>query len=148
MADNAIPIDHEGHAVGKEASEAEDTVRFGDFLFGVAQERESGAGFLGKLAVPFLAVEADPQHLRARGLELGDITLIRLDLFRSTGCGGANVEGQDNGFLAAKVGEFNDLAVLVRQREVGGAVADLQSRRCAKQGHKKNAQHDRGGELS
>jgi len=140
VADDAILIDHEGDAVGKETSETEDTVSPGDFLVSVTQQRESGAGLLGKLAVPFLAVEADPQHLCARGLELGDITLIRLDLFRSTRCGGANVKGQYDGFLAPKVRELNELTVLVGQREVGGAVTDLQSRRCAKQGHKKNAQ--------
>lgn len=139
VADDAVRIDHEGDAVGKEVSEIEDTVSFGDYLFSIAQERERRAGFLGKLTVPFLAIEADPQHLCTRGLELGDITLIRLDLFRSTGRRGADVEGQYDGFLAPKVRELNDLAVLVGQREVGGAVTDLQSRRCAKQGHKKNA---------
>jgi len=148
VTNNAILIDHEGDAVGKEMSESEVTVSLGYLLAGVTQQRESRAGFLGKLAIPFLAVQADPQNLRARSLELGDITLIRLDLLRSTRRGGANVEGQDDGFLAAKVGELDDLAVLVGQGEIRSAVTDLQSRRCAKQGHEKYAQQRGGSELS
>ena len=140
MANDAVFIDDEGDAVGEEVSEAEDPVSLGDLLIGVAQQRKACASFLGELAVPLLAVEADSQHLRARGLELGDITLIRLDLFRSTGRGGANIKGQDNGFLAPEVRELYDLAVLIGQHEVRGTVTDLQSRRCAKQGHKENAQ--------
>src|SRR5208283_3630258 len=103
VANDAVFIDHEGDSIGKEASEVENTISLGHLLFGVTQERESRAGLGGELAVPVLAVEADSQHLRARRLELGDITLIRLDLFRSTRRGGANVKGQDDGFLAPKV---------------------------------------------
>jgi len=139
VANDAVLIDHEGDAVGEEAGEVENPVGLSHVLFGVTQQRETRAGLGGKLAVPLLAVEADPQHLRARGLELGDITLIRLDLFRSTRRGGANIKGQDDGFLAPVVRELDDLAVLVRQGKIRGAVTDLQSRRCAKQWHKEYA---------
>ena len=148
MANDAVFIDYEGDAVGEEASEAEDSVSFGYLLFGVAQKGETRAGFLGELAVPFLAVEADPQHLRARGFELGDITLIRLNLFGSTRRGGANIKGQDDGSLAPEVRELYDLAVLVRQGKIRGAVTDLQSRRGAEQGHKKDAQQKSGSVVS
>ena len=37
VANDAVLIDHEGDAVGKEASEIEDTVSLGHLLFGVAQ---------------------------------------------------------------------------------------------------------------
>ena len=148
VANDAVLVDHKGDAVGKEAGEAEDTVSLGHLLIGVTQQWETRGGFLGKSAVPLLAVETDPQHLRACRFKLGDITLIRLDLLRSTRRGGANVEGQDDGFLAAKVGELDDLAVLVGQGEIRSAVTDLQSRRCAKQGHEKYAQQRGGSELS
>ena len=136
MADDAVFINHEGDAVGKEAGEAKDSIRLGNLLLGVAQKREARPGFFGELAVPILTVETDAQHLRARSLKLGDITLIRLDLLRSTGRGGANVKGQDNGFLPTEVREFDHLAVLIRQGKVRGAVTDLQSRRWAEQWHK------------
>ncbi len=148
VANDAVFIDHEGDAVGKKVGEIEDTVGLGDFFPGVTQEGESGSGFLGKLAVSFLAVETDPQHLRARSLELGDITLIRLHLFRSTRRRGANIEGQDDGFLAPETRELDRLAVLVRQHEIRGVVTNLQSRRCAEHGHKKYAQQNGKGEFS
>jgi len=147
VANDAVFVDHKRNAIGKEAGEIEDTVSLGHLLFGVGKQWKRGAGFLGKLAVPVLAVEADPQNLRARSFEPGDITLIRLDLFRSTGRGGANIEGQDHGFLAAKIRELDDLAILVRQLEIRGAVTHLQSRRCAQQGHKEYAQQESGREL-
>ncbi len=84
VADDVLLVNHEGDAVGKQASEIEDSVSLSHLLFGVAQQRKARAGFLSKLAVSFLVVETDPQDLRARGLELGDISLIRSDLFGST----------------------------------------------------------------
>jgi hypothetical protein len=129
VANDAVFVDHKRNAVGKEAGEIEDTASLGHLLLGVGKQWKCGAGFFSKLAVPFLAVEADPQNLCACGLELGDITLIRLDLFRSTGCGSANIKRQDNGLLAPEVRELDGLAALVRQYKVRSAVADFQSRR-------------------
>ena len=86
VADDAVLIDHEGNAVGEKAGEIEDTVSLGHLLISVTQQRETRGGFLGKLAVTLLAVETDPQHLRACRFKLGDITLIRPDLSRSPGC--------------------------------------------------------------
>lgn len=60
VANDAVFVDHESDAVGEKASETEDTVRLGHFLFGVAQEGETRSGLLGKLAVSFLAIETNP----------------------------------------------------------------------------------------
>ncbi len=136
VANDAILIDDEGDAIGKEASEAENAVSLGHLLLGVAQQRETRSRLFGKLAVPVLTIETNPQHLRPRGFELGYITLIRLNLFRSTGRGGANIKGQDDGFLAAEVRELHELSILIGQHEVRGAVTDLQSRRCTEHGHR------------
>jgi len=140
VANDAAFVNHKRNAVGKETGEIEDTVSFGHLLFGVGKQRKRGAGFLGELAVPVWGVEADPQHLRARSFEPGDITLIRLDLFRSTGRRGANIKSQDNGFLAPEVRELDEFAVLVRQGKVRSAVANLQSRGRGKQWHKDDTQ--------
>ena len=96
MANDAVFINYKGDAIGEEASEVQNAISLGDFLFGVAQQRECRPGFLREFAVPVLVVEADSQHLRTRGLEFGDITLIRLDLPASTGRGGADVEGKNH----------------------------------------------------
>ena len=148
VANDAVLVDHKGDAVGKEAGEAEDTVSLGHLLIGVTQQWETRGGFLGKSAVPLLAVETDPQHLRACRFKLGDITLIRLDLFRSTGGGSANIKGENHRLLAMEVGELYQLAVLIGQGEVRRTVANLQSRRCAKQRHEDYAQEYRDRKFS
>ena len=142
VADDAVFIDHEGDAVGKEAGEAEDTVGLCDNLVSVAQQGKAGAGIVGKLAVSLLGIKADAQNLRAGGLEFGDIRLISLDLAGSTRSGGAGIESQDDGFLAVEVGKLDGFAVLIRQREVRSAVANLQLRRCTKQWHKEDTQSE------
>ena len=140
MANDARLVDHKGDAVGEKAGEVQYAISFGHLLPGVAQKRKARTGFLGEFAVSLLAVDTNPHYLGARGLKPGDITLIRLDLFGSTGSGGTNVEGQDYGFLAAKIPELSHLAVLVGQGKVGGAITNLYGRGCSKQWHKDYAQ--------
>ena len=122
--------------LAREVCEIEDAVSFGHLLSGVAQQRKTCAGLLGKLSISVRAVKAYPQHLRARSLELGHITLIRLDLFRSTRCGGANIKRQDHGLLSPKIRELNYLGALVWQREIRGTVADLQACTSREQEHR------------
>lgn len=148
MADDAILIDHESDAIGKQAGEAQDAVGFGNYFVRIAQQRKACAGFFRELAVPFRRVEADAQNLRAGGLKFGDIRLISLDLASSTRSGGARVKRQDHGFLAVEVGKLHSLAVLVRQREIGSAVAHLQVRGCTKQWHQEYAQPGNDDEFS
>ncbi len=142
VADDAVLVDHKGDAIGKEAGEAQHAVGFGNHLVSIGQQREAGAGVIGELAVPLLGVNADAQNLRAGGLEFGDIRLISLDLAGSTRSGGAGIESQDDGFLAVEVGKLDGFAVLIRQREVRSAVANLQLRRCTKQWHKEDTQSE------
>jgi hypothetical protein len=148
VANHAVLIDHKGDAVGEEMSEIQDTVSLGHLLIGVTQQRETRGGFLGKFAVPLLAVETDPQNLRACRFKLGDITLIRPDLSRSPGCGSANIKGENHRLLAMEVCQLYHFPVLIRQSEVRRAVANLQSRRCAKQRHQDYAQEYRDRKFS
>jgi hypothetical protein len=64
--------------------------------------------------------------LRAGGFEFGDISLIRLELLRSTGSRGPQVESQNHALLPAKVSEPDGPVVLVREREIRGPVANFQ----------------------
>jgi len=127
VPDDAVFVDHEGDAVGEKAGDVENPVSFGHLLLGVTQEREARASLLGELAVSFLAIETNPQDLGARGFELGDIRPIRLYLPGSTGRRSAKVESQNDGPLPPEILEPDELAMLVRQREVRCAIADLQA---------------------
>ncbi len=131
VLDNSVPVDHEGDAIGKEVREIQNSVGLGNTLFRITQQRKACAGLSGKFAVSFLAVEADAQHLHPPSFEPGDITLIRLDLLRSTGRGGANIKCQNDGFPAPKIGKLYEFAVLIRQRKIRGSVADFGFPGCA-----------------
>jgi hypothetical protein len=135
VLNNSFFVDDESDPVGEEADDIQNTVGFGDLLIGVREQGKTCGRFCRKLAVSFRAVEADSQHLHARSFKPGDITLIRLNLFRSTGRGGANVERQHNGFSAQKISQLDEIAVLVRQREIRRAVAYFWLCGCSEQTH-------------
>ena len=84
VLDHPILVDHEGGSVGKQAGEIEDTVSFCRRLLGVAEDGEGCANRPCELPVAFRPVDADPQDLCTGLLKLGDISLIRLEFFRST----------------------------------------------------------------
>ncbi len=115
MSNDSTLIDYEGHSVREKVGETEDAVSLGDSFVGITKQRKTGAGLLSKLAVPVLVIQTDPQHLRARSFEFGDITLIRLDLRRSTGRGGTDIKGQNNGLLATEIRELDHVPVLIGQ---------------------------------
>ena len=127
LADDSLLVDHEGDAVRPAENGDEDVIGFGDALVLVAQDGELDAEGFGEGFVLFPTVNTDADHLRARRFELGDISLIRLNLFRSAGRSGPDVERQHHTFLAAKIGEPDRRAALVRERKVGCDVARFES---------------------
>ena len=84
VLDHPILVDHEGGSVGKQAGEIEDTVSLCRCFLGVAEDGEGCANRPCELPVAFRPVDADPQDLCTGLLKLGDISLIRLEFFRST----------------------------------------------------------------
>ena len=84
VLDHPILVDHECGSVGKQAGEIEDTVSLCRCLLGVAEDGEGCANRSREHPVAFRPVDADPQDLCTGLLKLGDISLIRLEFFRST----------------------------------------------------------------
>ena len=113
MLDHSILADHKSNSVGKQAREIEDAVSLGGRLFGVAEEREGGADFGGEHPVRLRLVDAYSEHLRVGRRELGNISLIRLEFFRSTWRACLDVKGQDDGLLPPEVAEPYRFAILV-----------------------------------
>ncbi len=83
-ADDAFLVHQESRPVGEAALFVQYAVVLGNFPLEVAKQREIDALLLGKCPVGRGTVHADPDHLCSRLLEFGDISLIRLQLFRST----------------------------------------------------------------
>jgi hypothetical protein len=126
LADHALLVDHKGDAVGEADERNEHVVPAGDNLLFITEDGERDAEGRGEGFVLLAAVYANANDLRAGLFELGDITLIRLEFARSAAGEGFDVEGQHHTFLATKIGELDGRAVLVRQGEIGGSVADLE----------------------
>lgn len=126
LADHALLVDHEGDAVRPAENGDEDVVGFGNALVFVAEDGELDAEGFCKSFVLGAAINADAEDLRAGRFELGDISLIRLQLARSAAGEGFDVEGQHEGFLPAKVGEPDCRAGLVGQRKVGRRIAHFE----------------------
>src|SRR5215469_16351166 len=82
--------------------------------------RESGVG--GR------RVHADPKDGGVARINLAriDSRLDRLELLRSTTGEGENIDGEQDVFLAAKVGELHGFPFVAEQGEVGSGVADFQ----------------------
>ena len=126
LADDSLRIDHKGVAVGEAEEGHEDVVPARDGFILVAEDRKCYAEGGRKSFVLLATVHADADDLRPGRFEFGDISLIRLELTRSAARECLDVEGEDDGPLAAKVGETNGRAVLVGQGEVGSNIPGLE----------------------
>ena len=113
LADHPLLVDNKRHALGPAQDGHEDAVSAGDGLVFVAEDGEGDAERLGELPVLLAAVHADAEHLRARRFEPGDISLIRLELARSAGRPGLEIECQHHGLLAAKIAQPDRVPILI-----------------------------------
>ena len=126
LPEGSLLVDHEGDAVGEAGEGNQDVVLAGDGFQFITEDREGNAKGCGKGFVLLAAVHANAENLRAGRFELGDISLIRLELARSAAGERLDVEGQHHAFLAAKIGGPDRGSVLVGQGEIGSSVADLE----------------------
>jgi len=126
MLDDTLLVDHKCGAVGELLLFVQNAVLFGDSSLEVTEKREHEAFLLCEGGISGSTIDTDSQHLGAILLELGDISLIRLELLGSAASKGQNVEGQHNIFLPPVIAQLYLLAGLVGQAEVGGLIAHLQ----------------------
>ncbi len=92
MLDDTLLVDDKRGAVSELLLLVQNAILFGDGSFEITEEREHQAFLLGKGCVGGSTIDADSQHLSAILLELGDISLIRLELLGSATREGQNVE--------------------------------------------------------
>ncbi len=142
LADVNVPYDpflvhDERGAVREAAFLVQDAVLFGDRPLEIAEERKVYAFLLGEGVVRWIAVHTDPQNLRPRFFELGDISLIRLELLRSTSGEGQNIKRQHHVLFPLKFAQLHLRAGLIRQGEVRRLVSHLE---LSSHGHAPNCQ--------
>lgn len=126
LSDYALLVDYKGNAVGPANNRDEDVVSAGNGFRFVAQDGEGEAEGLGERFVLLAAVDADAQRLGSCSLKLGDISLIRLELARSTGRPRPDIERQHHRALAAEIAEANDSPVLVGQGKIRRGVSGFE----------------------
>jgi len=82
--------------------------------FEIAEEWKSDADVLREAFVSWNAVDAYSENLSIGSFEFGDISLIRLQFFRSTTCESQHVEGQHNILLPLEVAQLHFLTSRAR----------------------------------
>ena len=92
VPDDAFLVHHKCGAVGEPVLTVQDPVFLGDISLKIAEEGISDAQLLGVFLVGETTVDADAENLGVGLLEFGDISLIRLELLRSTPRERQNVE--------------------------------------------------------
>jgi hypothetical protein len=128
MADDAVFVDDESCSAANEPLLVEDAVGFDHLPLDVAEQGKGHAYVFLEAVIGGVAVNADADDLRVALLEVGDISLIRLQFLRSTACEGEHVKGERNVFLATEIRKLNCLTVRVCESEIGRSVSDLELR--------------------
>jgi hypothetical protein len=142
VPDDAFFIDQEGGAIAEALLLVEDAVVFDDGAFEIAEDRESYSKLLCEFTVGRNTVNTHSENLCLVAFKFGDISLIRLQLLRSTTGERQNVNSKYDVLLAFEIAQLVGLSVGGSELEVRGFVADLQV--CfwwSLLGHCRNAQH-------
>jgi hypothetical protein len=106
----------------------EDSVIFHHGSFEIAEQWKCDADVLRKAAVGGNAVDADSKNLSICSFEFGDISLIRLQLLRSTTGKSEYIEGKYYIFLSFEIAEFYLLSGRAWKSEVRRSITNFQVR--------------------
>ena len=126
VPDDAFFIDQKGGAIAEALLLIEDAVVFDDGAFEIAEDRESYSKLLCEFTVGRNTVNTHSENLCLVAFKFGDISLIRLQLLRSTTGERQNVNSKYDVLLAFEVAKLVRLSVGGAQREVRGRVTHLQ----------------------
>jgi hypothetical protein len=111
VPDDAFFIDQEGGAISKALLFVEDTIVFHDSAFEIAEYRKSDPNLFCELAVGGNAVYTHAENLRLVCFEFGDISLIRLQLLRSTTGEREHINREYHIFLTFEIAQLVGLTV-------------------------------------
>jgi len=106
----------------------QDAVLLQDLAVHVAEKREGHADFFREGAVGGGAVYADSENYGVCRVQLGLISLIGLEFFRSTFGERQHIEGEDHVFLPAIIRQMHGVPFVVEQCKVGCGIPDLERR--------------------
>jgi len=123
--DDAVPVDHKSCPPSEPDDGHQHPILARNGAAVVTQYGVSQPERLRERLIPGRLIHTDTQHLSPLILEPGDISLIRLQFFRSTTREGFNVKGQNHCLAPLIVAEPYHPAILIGQAEVRRVIADL-----------------------
>ena len=126
VLNNSLGIDHKRGPIAEALIFIENPVILYHRSFEIAEERERDADVLREPFISGNAIHADAENLSIGSFEFGDISLICLQLFRSTTGEREHVEREHNVLLTFEVTELDFLSSGAGKREIRRCVADLQ----------------------
>jgi hypothetical protein len=103
VLNDAILVDDKCRSIAEALFFVEDPVVFHHGSFEIAEEWKGHADVLCKSAIGRNAIDADTKNLSVGSFEFGDISLIRLQFFRSTTGEGQDIEGKHYIFLTFEI---------------------------------------------
>ena len=103
VLNDTVLIDYKGSTIPKALRFIENAVVPDYRSFEIAQQGKRDADVLREALVGGNTIYTDAENLRFHSLEFGDISLIRLQLLRSTTCKGQNVKSQHYVLLAFEI---------------------------------------------
>ncbi len=126
MLNYPVLIDHKRGAITEALRFVENSIILHHCSFEIAEERECYSNVLREAFVGGNAIYTDAENLRVGSFEFGDISLIRLQLFRSTAGKGQDVEGKHYVLLAFEIAQLHFLAGSAGKRKIRGSIAYFQ----------------------
>ena len=126
VLNDSVFIDHESSAISEALFFIEDAIVFDHSAFEITEYREGNSDLFCEFAVGGNTVNTHAEDLRVGGFEFGDISLIRLQLLRSTTGEREHINRQYDILLAFEIAQLVLLSVSSAKLEVGGFVTDLQ----------------------
>jgi hypothetical protein len=126
MADDPVFVYDESGTAANEPLLVEDAVSLDHLSLDIAEQWECHPYVFLEAVVSRVAVNADADDLCVRFFEFGNISLIRLQLFRSTAGEGEHIEGERDVLLSPKIRELDGLSIRVSENEIGCHLPDLE----------------------
>ena len=125
VLNDPVFVDHKSCAITKALFFIEDSIVLHDGAFEIAEYWEGNAELFGELTVGGNTVYAKTKNLSVGCFKFGDISLIRLQFFRSTTSKRQNINRQHDIFLGFEVTELVSLAIGGAQCEIGRLIPNL-----------------------
>lgn len=126
MLNDPVFVNYESCAIAKALFFIEDPIVLHDGAFEIAEYWEGNAELFGELTVGGNTVYAKTKNLSVSCFKFGDISLIRLQFFRSTTGKRENIDRQHDILLGFELTKLVSLAIGGAQCEIRRLIANLQ----------------------